>query len=457
MGKLKNNTIMKKFVKGAALASIIAMTFAGTSCAKINKDKPVEKEPETIVQYQESVPLPSKETASKNLENLLGSNYGSYMLRDKTLVRLPCPENGESIKVNIDCQLSNETLELIKFSFDEYNKIFEVINPNYKFEMNYNPTEQDLKNPYNIDIRVTDAFEENEKGIAHAAGDIYNYSGAVDGYETYNNVITIRRDCLNYGQALMGAVKHEIGHLFGRGDAYNNDNVTNQTIMSGGLLFNGSLICTPYSSLKNTDVGILDGVYRDPYNKLPDDYIKNFVKNYEKTNEFSYEHFTAAKDFGKYQEEILNMDFNVLIDSIKKSEYDQSVKDGLINTLNTIPVIDTSFGKLDVKIGECKKDSDRYTYYQWNGNDLQKESPGSWMTTTIIKKGGIVRVGNEYWGTVMIRVGDYVLSFEYEKDFKSGNISVSDKVSNIFQFTDLPYYEYVQSMKQNQSEYSIEK
>ena len=200
-----NSRFVKRVVKGVVLAYIITSCLSGCTKLVPAKQPSTTKEPTPLSYNIDLHNLPSENNANQKLQQLLGKDYQSYLLGENTLVRLPCPIGGNSIKVNVEFETTPLQREIIEEVLAEYNYVFQVINPNYKFEVNYEPAQEDLSNPYYIDLRKTDSFKENQKGMAQAIITIKNYSTTISGEESYNNIIVFTEDCLNSPQAFMPA------------------------------------------------------------------------------------------------------------------------------------------------------------------------------------------------------------------------------------------------------------
>lgn len=456
--------IVKNVVKGVVLVSIVATCFSGCSQFKQKENQNQNNFTEDVVYSDvlETHKLPSEEEVNKKLQSFLGDEYEDYLLQENKLVRLPCPTGGESIKVNVQFEMDNKQKEIIEQSLEEYNYIFDVINPNYKFEVNYTPTEEDLNNPYNIDIRKVDGFEENQQGMARANIYTGNNSENIDGLETYNSYIEFTENCLNSPNAFMGTFKHEFGHLLGRGDAYNREDVDKDTIMNGGEKYGASLY-SKYTSMQELDVAFIDAYYRSDDNIHSDEYINDFINNYEVESNFSYEDYQASKDFEVYKNLIQNIDIDELIEDIKKCDYDESVKEDLIKTLNETTKINTKLGSTQGALGECMKEENDYTYMSWdeknNINITRKSySGGSSGSRSMKEYGGMIRVGDAYSGKIMFGVGDYVFSYEYQKGyFDNDEVKLSEDFKNIYKLTDMTQEQYFNYINQMHNQYSNDK
>ena len=338
--------------------------------------------------------------------------------------------------------------------------MFSVINPNYKFVAKYNPTEEDKNNPYNIDIKVVENFSENEKAIAKANGQVHNYSEKIEGLESYNNYIEFTGDCLDSPEAFMGTFKHEFLHLLGRGDAYNKD-VNKDTIMDGGQKF-GASIYSKHSALQTLDVACLDMAYRSIDNQFSDEYIQNFIDNYEKNNQYTYENYVASKDFEIYRNLISEIDMEGLIEDIKNSGYNEKYKNEIIKTLQDSSVINKNLGNSQGSLGECLKDENNYTYMTWDEDGrikiARKSDFGGSTTSRQMKENrGIITIGDEYSGKLLFGVGDYVFSYDYQKDyFDEKKVSISENFKNVYKLTQLTQEQYFETIQNLHNDNSLE-
>lgn len=451
---------VSKFLTGVTLFSLVTTIFS--SCTDFKRKTPPAQsyDDSSYVDNSESEPLQSEEIVKSKLYNILGENYESYLIKKDKLVRLPCPQNGKPIQVNIEFELNETQKEIIEACLAEYNQVFEIINPNYKFVLNYSPTTEDLSNIYSIDVRKIDSFQENDKGIGHALINIQNKSENIDGYESYNNIITLTKDCLESPQVLMGTFKHEFAHVLGRGDS-NNKEISEDTIMDSGEKYGNSLY-SKHTSLQTIDVALIDVVYRSLDNIYSDNTINNFINNYEESNIYTFEKYQESKDFDSYRQAIEELDIEKIIENLQNSDYSNDVKNALSETLKKNTVINTNFGSSSGIIAECFNNENNYTYMAWDSNNSISISKRSTNVTsssyrTISKNNGIIRIGGEYFGELLFEVGDFVLSFDFQKDYLDGKVSLSNQVKNIYQQTTMTkddYFKYVQEYHINNEQYS---
>lgn len=457
---------IKNVVKGVALAAIVATCFSG--CSQFNKQNGnhlANSEMLSFSDMKETHDLPTESQVKNRLQEFLGENYSEYLLKGETLVRLPCPKGGEPILINVEFETNDKQKEIICLCLEEYNKIFEIINPNYKFEANFNPTEEHLSNPYNIDLRVVDKFLENDHGMARADVPTKDYSSNIDGQESYNNIITLTQDCLNSNQSLMGALKHETNHLLGRGDSYNKENVDNDSIMNGGVKF-GSSLYSKHTSLKNLDVAILDAQYRSQDNQFSDDYIKNFIDNYENFSRYSYDDYLASIDFKVFKNLIQEIDIDELIQSIQNSKYDDKVKEELVEILTNSNKLNNNIGHVPGAFGECLKEENNYTYMSWLGDgsvnvSTQKKGSSNFMATMKMHEhNGIIKIGDAYSGTIIFGIDKYAFSYKYQKGYFDGSeVTLSEDFENIYSLTEMEesqYFEYINKLH-NQNSINIDR
>lgn len=248
------------------------------------------------------------------------------------------------------------------------NSIFAVINPNYQFAINYSPTEQDLLNPYSIDVRTAKQLTSQNHGniLGKASVPRKDIFQEIDGLEIYDSTITLDEDVLDYSLKLYSVFNHEFGHILGIGDAYDNPYATFDTVMQAYSYD------TPHDFTRN-DVSVIDALYRDPANIKTEEEIEHFLENYatknatEITDTINHKVFavTSLQDLQTIKENKLS-----IINSLKNNfwGYNQTIINDLLQKMKIMD-FNPEFGKTPVRFGEIPLEthdhSKTYHYCQY--------------------------------------------------------------------------------------------
>lgn len=264
-----------KMLKLVGFVCVTASVF--TSCAHASDSEKNEHDLKPI--YTVEYSLPTTEELLEDIEDMYkvdDKSYGQEMYLNQRAVY---PRNGEAIKVNIDFEISPIQRDIFALSLEEYNSIFEVINPNYDFVLNENPTEQDLLNPYNITIHKSKSTEITPLGTTNLGKGYKEAIDEVDGLEALSTEITIYSETLASPVALNSVFKHEFLHALGVSDAYEIDSNID-TVMQ-----KYSKLSSP-KTLTNDDVLFLTACYRDT--NLSKEKLFDYANSYqENLGEFS--------------------------------------------------------------------------------------------------------------------------------------------------------------------------
>jgi len=267
----------------------------------------------TMVGCEENInyttfPLNDKNTVKAELLKSFGNKDNLYLI-DNDIIRMPCPINKETIKININFQTTKTQKHILQYCIDEFNDIFTFINPVYKFELNYTPTESDLISPHNIDI-YTKTVEELTYNEHYSLGQNYHYSldksKNIEGKEIYDTVIyldeelVLEKDEIHLGPwvwddenhlqgirtaTLFYTLKHEICHSLGLGDLYliETENYLD-SIMNSKHPFGTSL-----HQLSANDIKMLYSLYRDPEQEFSLEGMEAYIEKHDgKYNDYSY-------------------------------------------------------------------------------------------------------------------------------------------------------------------------
>ncbi len=214
-------------------------------------------------------------------------------------------QKGRPVKFNILLDnLTDDEKAVLQSSIDEVNAIFEVINPDYKFVLNFDANEIEKFDPYNVDVRY---FSKDELiGKDDVLGE-YNTGRTVhsqNGEHGYGAEIRIKR-----GHVTSGVFLHEVLHHLGLGDAYTNYYAKVASVMQTGE-----------AHIRTNDVALLVAKYGDystseKYQELIK-YITSYEENqpwfevdYEKQREYAQSLLEILPEYGISLDEI---NFNIV-------------------------------------------------------------------------------------------------------------------------------------------------
>ena len=371
---------------------------------------PQEEAPETPPLWASNFNLPDADVALNKLVDIYGGKDKVFLLQNNNIARMPCPQ-GEVITVNATFEMGEYTKLILEDSLDEFNEVFATINPNYKFAINYTPSDDDFANKYSIRLSASDNLATTETsqvfGLAH-----------VSYYNNYTELgdfgITIRTEVFNNGSYLATTFKHELMHLLGAGDAYKNSSATKDTVMQ-------SYTVDGYHSLSETDVAFLDALYRNPEFASDDERIQQYISNYEENCQHTKTKLTCAV----YNKLVANLDST----AVKKEASELGYKDlkDFFATVSGGISPDASFGSVNISFKEIEyAEEQSETYYgsidaqnKRYEHGRQKGLGGSSQGIGYVDYGnGILYSapnGNLY--TILIKTGNYVLSFRLGGSF----------------------------------------
>lgn len=359
--------------------------------------------------WAENFTLPDAEGALKKLNELYGGAEKVFLLQSGRIARMPCPQ-GETITLNMTYEVGEYTKLVLEDSIAEFNEVFSVINPNYKFAINYSPNETDFEEKYSVRTSASDKLAVTETsqvfGLAHV-GYYANFT------ELGDFGITMKTEVLNNGSYLMTTFKHELMHLLGAGDAYNNKNATKATVMQ-------SYTVNGYHHLSETDVAFLDILYRNPELNEFEEKILNYIESYEEKTVHTKSALTACT----YQKLVNDLDAESVVSQAiaigykDLTEFSETVAGGIER--------DTEFGETSISFKEIEyAETQSETYFgsidpqtgkYWHG---RQTTLGSSQDVNYRDYGsGILYAapnGNLY--TIMIKVDDFILAFRLSGSF----------------------------------------
>ena len=353
--------------------------------------------------WAENFDLPDADTALSRLNGIYGGSDKVFLLQNGRIARMPCPR-GEVIALNVTFEAGEYAKLILGDSIAEFNEVFKVINPNYKFAVNYSPSPEDFEKKYSVKLTASDNLAVTETsqvfGVAHVS--YYNNFTELGDFG-----ITIKSEVFNNGSYLMTTFKHELMHLLGAGDAYKNPEATKATVMQ-------SYTVKGYHHLSATDVAFLDALYRNPEFSDRDEKINEFINTYEDDNSHTREKLTAEV----YHSLVVSLESEEVIRAGEEigykdlSGFRDAVSDGIKP--------DPSFGSKNISFKEIEyAQPPAETYFgsiepadqrYWHGRQTTMGSSQGIKYTDY--GGGLLYAapnGNLY--TLMIQTGEYVLAF----------------------------------------------
>ena len=403
-----------KWICALLLAFVIAAICFGCSntntpsgTGKLPQDNHEDEKPPL---WASNFNLPDADGALNKLIEIYGGADKVFLLLNNNIARMPCPQ-GETVTVNVTFAMDEYAKLVLEDSIAEFNEVFSVINPNYKFAINYNPSEEDFSNKYSVKLSASNnlAVTETSQVFGVASMSYYNnYS------ELGNFGITIKTEVFNNGSYLMTTFKHELMHLLGAGDAYKNSAATKDTVMQ-------SYTVNGYHHFSKTDVAFLDALYRNPEFANADAKILDYINSYEEETLHTKAKLTAAV----YNKLVADID----PEAVKSKATEIGYKDltDFFAAINNGIKPDTAFGSTNVSFKEIEyAEIQSETYYgsidaqnKRYEHGQQKGLMGNSVTIGYIDYGsGILYTapnGNLY--TIMIKTGNYVLAFRLSGSF----------------------------------------
>ena len=456
-----------KTLKTIGMIAVMASCFAGCKNPdpSTSAEKPVILPNDTQPIYVQTHALPTQEETMDRLIEIYGDESKMYLLKDQ-IIRFPCPVDQEKIQINFEFKPTITQKIIFEEAISDYNEFFSVINPNYQFEINYTPTEQDLLNPYSIDIQKVEKIENSPSVLGQAHVPHEEKSNEIDGFEIYNSSIKITEYTLKGNLELTQCFNHELGHILGAGDAYANPNATTNTVMQSYRYSNK--VFTP----SKVDVAFFDALYRDPNNTKTEEEINEYIKNYTSPTNQEIINYINQKVIERTSVEDLNTIMQkkqYLISCLKENifGYKQEILDDLIKKLKTID-FNSNFGKNSVCFGEislenrdrfkeyhyCKyKASDNYiSQYFYNIRASENYYNANQDFRTVSSSGktsnGII-VDLYYNQYVYINIDKYVLEielFELKTDDGKNLDEKGVKLNAVYQLTDKTPEEYFENV-----------
>ncbi|MBE7076247.1 MAG: hypothetical protein E7375_04225 [Clostridiales bacterium] len=386
--------------------------------------------------------LPSQQEAKAKLTQLY-QNVEDYVFTSNSgnFYRLLYPK-GDYIYINICFNTNEMQREILELSIAEFNNVFSMINPNYKYKLNFSPTKQDTLSPYSIEVYETDSLpsDSEDQVVGRAEFSFYRTgSNNLFDYGITANTITLIKEVTQNPEDLMDVFKHELLHMHGAKDAYKIENGIRDTIMQN--LGNS----TTDKCLSIRDVSMLDALYRDPNNVLTPEEIESFIKNYSEKNPYTFSQYTKSKTI----ESLLSgLNIKKIKENIQKSSnIPTEIKEDIIKNLD-LNKRNMDFGKESFNIIQNYTTDNNHEYfsYSYGDNNLEyikknKDSAFGWCTTFEKETlNGVLVITSHDKVSILININDYVLSFDSAKTGLSN--------PKIYKLTDKTPQQFVDSFQQ---------
>ena len=268
----KSELVNNKTYKPANLTNKILIAFATLSLATS-----ITLWSGPIYRYiaSEKLPADSEDIYDFYIEHDV---HTSYSQSDGLASRLAIIEN-KPVKFNVLIDVTDEEKAEMQKSIDEINEIFKVINPAYKFELNFSPSFFDKQDPYNVDISYMSKSDEVSKPNTLAYFDANEIVKSKNGYTPLNSEIRFRKGCIT-----RRTFTHEIGHLLCVGDAYLEDEASEVP----------SIMHNNEPHIRKNDVALWAGKYGDYSTEEKEQKLVEYIENYEKNQDWYQEEFQTA-------------------------------------------------------------------------------------------------------------------------------------------------------------------
>ena len=292
MRKTSKTTEIIKTTVATAIAAALSLCFISCTTPPSDIEPPdtdtsvTEPAPEDPPLWASNFDLPDADTAMSELGEIYGSSDKIFLLQNGRIARMPCPQ-GERISLNMTYDIDDHAKLVLQDCVDEFNEIFDVINPNYEFVVNYAPTDDDLKAKYSVRMTHAQTLSATETSFALGMAHVSYYANFT---ELGDFGIVLKDEVLTNGSYLMTTFKHELMHLLGAGDAYKNPAATEATVMQ-------SYTVNGYHHLSQTDVAFLAALYRNPDCPFTDAQVDDYILNYETSTTHTKTNMTAAVYF----------------------------------------------------------------------------------------------------------------------------------------------------------------
>ena len=237
--------------KGVAVLGISLALFMGMNFMNVGK-----------------VDLPEPTEVYQNVETL---NIGTEILTkmDSGHITRFITQKGEPIKIGVSDNFTAEEKQVIEECIEKYNKVFEVINPEYKFVIDDETSKLEQMDPNYIQIKTIGELEGNTVAYESSGG-----FPTINGFDTTYNQVYMGEASRQNINMFRNTFLHEFMHALGVADAY---------LVPGfyeGTIMNCTASYTKTNDIYKYDVALLAALYgdlSDPENLAR---IQKFIENY---------------------------------------------------------------------------------------------------------------------------------------------------------------------------------
>lgn len=243
-------------------------------------------------------------------EQSVHTSYSSFT-ENQSLARLTV-QKGKPVKFNILMDdLNNEERQDLQGSINELNSIFAVINSDYKFVLNFNPSFFDKLDPYNVDVSY---MSENEANSSLSLA-FYQRNLTIpsrNGEQGYGAKIKFKKNQVNKHN-----FTHEILHHLGLNDAY----LKPEAESVPSIMHNNE------PNIRTNDVALLVGKYGDYSTEEKKVELIKYIANYEQNQSWYKERIELAKQKAEYFKNTIvssNGENNVVFDFTSIAPYSVS-------------------------------------------------------------------------------------------------------------------------------------
>lgn len=394
-----------------------------------------------VAQPQYEYNLPTQKQIKDRLHKIYEDESEIYLMHENPY-RKPYKKDGP-IMVNMLFEVSDFQKLFFEDCIQEINSVFDVINPNYKFEIDFAPKKENLNNPYDIDVELSTSSSQppylNPLKIGNTTTLSSDRDSSIDGLEIYQTTIRLYYTVLDNFNILTNVFKHEFLHTLGFDDAYLNPNATQNTIMQNST--DSAMV-----HFSEYDVATLDALYRSTDNSKTEDEINQFIQNYSKTNTHTPNHVLAKQIYNKIKDVNLE-DFKI---SMRENLSDNNKILSVVENLSSLENFDVNFGKSFFQFVPANKYCNlfiaNYNHAQISENGLKCSIYSHWtfnkdnistVQLEIINENGVVYAPKINFA--FIKLEDFV--FALRINTKTGDVSITPK---IFEETNLTAEQFFQ-------------
>ncbi len=423
MKNAKYKPCFGKALKTLSVLGLSATLLAGFAGCKNGNDTL------SLDDIKANYPLLSQEKIMTELEEQYGEEHALFS--GNNFYRLPMSIESKTTPVNVNFETNDKQKDVIEFCLDEINDTFEFINKKYAFELNYNPNDNDLKNPYAINLCLGD----NENLQTSLTYQLKDLSENIDGNEIYNASILLQKDSLNSELALSKQIKSAFAKLLGLEEK--EDSV---------------ILSKTSTSFTAKDLTVLYSLYRSPENVYDLEGLKNYITNH---SIFTYESFVADKTL-----ELLNQNQNFLSSQFEKNndfrlnelediskaimngENDKEFGTTEINFVNKIKNLTyyKQYSHMSIKDGE-------YTQTKFMLDNKMQPIIVEQIIENVAQNNGVIVVRDDDNILISLKVGEYVVSIN---SALSSQVSIDNLLqnahANVYKTTNQDYQTYSQTL-----------